>query len=67
MELAGTTVQRVSGYNARYIKENHIMVNTVVSVCKRGEIIPAIQEVIDTDYEKEIDLPTHCKHCGTKI
>jgi len=46
VQLAGTTVKRASGYNAGYIIKNHIQPGTIVSLCKRGDIIPAIQEVI---------------------
>lgn len=46
VQLAGTTVKRASGYNAGYIVKNRIQPGTIVSLCKRGDIIPAIQEVI---------------------
>ena len=47
--LAGTSVKRASGYNAGYILRNHITEGTFVSVCKRGDIIPAIQKIYSID------------------
>lgn len=46
VQLAGTTVTRASGYNAGFIVKNRIQPGTIVSLCKRGDIIPAIKEVI---------------------
>lgn len=46
VQLAGTTVTRASGYNAGYIIKHRIQTGTIVSLCKRGDIIPAIKEVI---------------------
>jgi len=48
VQLAGTTVKRASGYNAGYIIKNHIQPGTVVSLEKRGDIIPAIKNIIFT-------------------
>jgi NAD-dependent DNA ligase len=48
VELAGTIVKRASGYNAGYIVRNKIKKGTLVCICKRGDIIPAIQYVICT-------------------
>jgi DNA ligase (NAD+) len=45
--LDGSTVKRASGYNAKYILENNVKSGTLVSICKRGDIIPAIQKVIN--------------------
>ena len=44
--LDGSMVGRASGYNAKYILDNNIKSGTLVSICKRGDIIPAIQRVI---------------------
>jgi DNA ligase (NAD+) len=49
VQLAGTSVKRASGYNAGYILRNKITEGTFVSICKRGDIIPAIQKIISLD------------------
>jgi NAD-dependent DNA ligase len=44
-EIDGTTVQRVTGFNAKYILDKKIGTGTVVSIIKSGEIIPKIVKV----------------------
>jgi len=45
VQLAGTTVKRVSGYNAGYIVNNKIKEGTVLSLHKSGDIIPEVSKV----------------------
>ena len=40
VELAGTIVKRVSGYNAGYILENKLGKGAIISIAKAGDIIP---------------------------
>lgn len=47
VELEGTTVQRASGYNAKFIEENNIHTGSIISVKKANKIIPKIVEVIN--------------------
>ena len=47
IQLAGTTVKRVTCNNITWIEKMGIEVGKTVKVCKRGEIIPAIEEVLD--------------------
>lgn len=66
VELAGTIVKRASGYNAGYIINNRIGLDTFVSIAKAGDIIPEIQSI--TVYsEKPFELPTVCPHCGSTL
>lgn len=46
VQLSGTTVQYCTGYNAKYIADNHLGIGSIVEIEKRGEIIPNINEVI---------------------
>jgi DNA ligase (NAD+) len=45
-EIDGTTVQRATGYNAKFIQENKIQKGTKVLLIKSGEVIPKIIKVI---------------------
>jgi DNA ligase (NAD+) len=45
-EIDGTTVQRATGYNAKYILDNGIKTGTVVSLIKSGKIIPKIIGIV---------------------
>ena len=65
VELAGTTVQYATGFNAQYIKENCIDRGAVVQITKRGEIIPYIVSVIDSAYYCRI--PETCPSCGQPL
>lgn len=46
VELEGTTVKRVTGYNAKYIKDTGIKEGSIITVYKANQIIPKIYEVI---------------------
>ena len=44
-EISGTTIQRVTGYNANYIVTNKIKKGVIVYIIKSGEVIPRIVDV----------------------
>lgn len=64
IDLDGSTIQYCTGYNAKYIKDNNIGLNSIVSVEKRGEIIPNIQEVIEST---KSELPDTCPCCNNEL
>lgn len=66
VELAGTTVKRVTAFNAKYVKENQLGKGSIVTVSKRGEIIPDIQDIINTIPEN-FSLPKVCPYCGKEL
>lgn len=62
IQLAGTTVSRVTCFNHGYIVSNRICNGTKVMVCKRGDIIPHIEEVFyNENYNDE--TPLVCPYC----
>lgn len=63
-EFSGTTVEFCTGYNAQFIKDNNIGPGSIITVEKRGEIIPNVNEVIDAT---GANLITHCPNCGRKL
>ena len=65
VQLAGTTVQHCTGYNAQYIRENQLGVGSIVEVEKRGEIIPNINKVIAISGSYE--LPKFCPDCHSEL
>jgi len=65
IELAGTTVEYCTGYNAQYIRDNKIGPGATVSVEKRGEIIPNIQTIVYP--AKEPSMISQCPECGSKL
>lgn len=46
VELEGTTVQKATGHNAKFIKDNRIGKGAIVHLIKSGSIIPKIEGVI---------------------
>lgn len=65
IQLAGTTVQYCTGYNAKYIADNHLGVGAVVEIEKRGEIIPNINKVLAVS--DNCELPKFCPNCGCEL
>ena len=64
IQLSGTTVSACTGFNAQYIRDNHLGPGSMVEVCKSGEIIPYILKVIGFTHEK---LPEVCPECGQPL
>ncbi|MBE7439753.1 MAG: NAD-dependent DNA ligase LigA [Spirochaetales bacterium] len=67
VRLAGTTVQHATLHNADYIKKLGARVGARVRVSKRGEIIPAVEEVIDPGHGKPFRFPARCPSCQSQL
>ena len=67
VSLAGTTVQYATLHNADFIKSLGVRVGATVKVSKRGEIIPAVEEVVDKGKGKPFKYPIKCPVCSTKL
>ena len=73
VELAGTKVQRASLVNPNTIRSLGVHIGSYVVVTKRGEIIPKIERVLETQDNHmlfgttAIEFPTICSTCGTAL
>lgn len=75
VRLAGTTVKRASLNNPGVIRAMNLKIGSVVSVVKRGEIIPKIESLApsgalsgaDMPEETDIAFPTVCSECGAAL
>lgn len=67
VKLAGTTVSYATLHNEDYIKKLGIRVGAEVLISKRGDIIPAVEEVIDPGNGPEYKFPDKCPSCNTKL
>jgi len=70
VRLAGTTVKRANLNNPDMIRSMGLKIGSVVSVVKRGEIIPKIEGLAPVSQPKkteEIVFPEVCGVCGTKL
>jgi len=67
VRLAGTTVQHATLHNADYIKKLGARIGARVRVSKRGEIIPAVEEVLDPGKGKPFRFPVRCPSCQSPL
>ena len=67
VKLAGTQVSYATLHNADFISKLGVAIGSTVKISKRGEIIPAIEEVIEKGDNPIFSFPKKCPACGTKI
>lgn len=61
IELSGAIVSKTSGFNYEYIVNNNIGVGTIIKLCRSGEVIPHIVEIVKST---TAELPAKCPVCG---
>ncbi len=70
VQIAGTTVSRVSLHNVEEIARKDVRIGDTIVVEKAGKIIPHVVRVekhLRPDDAREFIYPTHCPACGTKL
>ena len=70
IDLCNATVQRASAYNARYIVDNNICKDSVVVICRSGDVIPKHLKTLSysTDLRyKMMDDMMICPSCGEPL
>ena len=70
VQLAGTTVSRVSLHNADRLAELDIHIGDTAIVRKAGEIIPEVVRILPElrpANAKPYQLPIHCPECGAPL
>ena len=67
LKLAGTTVSYATLHNADYVKKLDVRVGSRVRVSKRGEIIPAVEEVVERGKGRRFRFPTACPSCRSTL
>ncbi|CAN5451582.1 NAD-dependent DNA ligase LigA [soil metagenome] len=68
--LAGTTVKRATLHNVDEIARLGVKIGDRLMVEKAGEVIPKVVRVIEsarTGEERDIEIPTQCPRCGSKL
>lgn len=61
--IGGVTIRRVTGFNADYISLNNIGIDTTLNICRSGDVIPFISEILEPT---GCDIPKVCPSCGSK-
>ena len=68
VKLNGTTVQRANLCNPNMIKNMNLKIGSKIIITKRGEIIPKIESLVENPPNAtEIEIPTKCASCGSKL
>ena len=68
-KLGGSTIRRATLHNQEYINELELAIGDTVSISKRGDVIPAVDSVIEKNDEGNTTyrLPSECPCCGSGI
>ncbi len=69
VHLGGSTIRRATLHNQEYIDELELCIGDTVSVSKRGDVIPAVEEVIEKNEEGNTTykMPILCPCCKTEL
>ena len=68
--IGGVTVSSISVHNEEYIKEKDLKIGDSVLIERAGDVIPQIVKSLSElrdGTEAEIQFPTHCPVCGSKL
>lgn len=68
VQVGGVTVSNATLHNLDEIRRKDVRVGDLVTVCRRGDVIPAVEEVV-LDARKEgttpYEMPDSCPDCGS--
>lgn len=67
--LAGSTVTRATLHNQDYVDMLELGIGDQVSISKRGDVIPAVEEVLEKSARRPsvYRLPENCPFCGSAL
>ena len=67
--LSGSTIRRATLHNQEYIDQLELAIGDTVSITKRGDVIPAVEEVVEKNNlgNKTYKLPRGCPCCGSEL
>lgn len=67
VEMNGVTVSCCTGYNARYIIDNHVCPGAYINICRSGDVIPKHVETTEWPlyaFERQLTDVRVCPSCG---
>jgi len=69
VEIGGSTVSNVTLHNQQYIDELELSLGDIVEVSKRGDVIPAVEKVIEKNEigNTTYKMPNQCPICSTPV
>jgi DNA ligase (NAD+) len=68
VKLSGATLQKCSGFNAKWVCDNRIGPGVKIIVHRAGEVIPAIKSVFpEIPGRRQTNRPSECPDCSTVL
>jgi DNA ligase (NAD+) len=73
VRISGSTVSNVTLHNQEYVDLLELSVGDTVAVSKRGDIIPAVERVLEKGWSEGVPgapiwrMPGECPSCGTSL
>lgn len=69
VSLGGSVIRRATLHNQEYIDSLELAVGDTVSIVKRGDVIPAVEDVIEKNGEGNTtyEIPLSCPSCGSPL
>ena len=69
VKISGSIVSRATLHNQEYIEMLELGLGDIVSISKRGDIIPAVEDVIEKNQENPtvFKYPANCPFCDTLL
>ena len=69
VQIGGSTISNVTLHNQDYIEMLELAVGDEVSVSRRGDVIPAVEKVVQKNEEGNPvwKMPEHCPSCGSLL
>ena len=64
--IGGDTIQRATGFNAAFIRDNKLGVGAIIQVIKSGDVIPYIKRVVKPSISGIGELPMGIKYSWNK-
>ena len=67
--LSGSTIRNITLHNQDYVDELELAIGDTVAISKRGDVIPAVESVIDKNDAGNTtwQMPETCPVCGARI
>jgi len=67
VDVGGVTVSRASLHNQEEIAAMGVNVGDVVKIERAGDVIPYVDEVVESNSEDYFRLPDECPQCGSPV
>ena len=68
-QLSGSTIRNITLHNQDYVNELELAIGDTVSISKRGDVIPAVENVIEKNEKGNTtwQMPEKCPVCGSVL